>query len=59
MALRFAERMTLDSKNIDDMLWSQLRAHFDEGEIVELTCAIGLFDYFNKFNNALRMESTK
>jgi hypothetical protein len=24
-----------------------------------LLCAIGLFNYFNRFNNALQMESTK
>ena len=58
-ALRFAERMTLDSNNVDGALWSQLRELFDEGEVVELASAIGLFNYFNKFNNALRMEPTK
>jgi hypothetical protein len=26
---------------------------------VELLCAIGLFNYFNRFNNALLMEPTK
>ncbi len=57
--LRFAERMTLDSNNVDEKLWQELRAHFDEGEIVELASAIGLFNYFNLFNNALKMESTK
>ena len=25
----------------------------------ELLCAIGLFNYFNRFNNALNMEPTK
>lgn len=59
VVLRFAERMTLDSNNVDEALWSQLRAHFDEGEVVELAAAIGLFNYFNRFNNALKMESTK
>ncbi|MGH9523423.1 MAG: carboxymuconolactone decarboxylase family protein [Terriglobales bacterium] len=58
-ALRFAERMTLDSNNVDEALWAQLREHFDEGEVVELASAIGLFNYFNKFNNALQMEPTK
>ena len=51
--------MTLDSNNVDEALWSQLRSHFDEGEVVELASAIGLFNYFNLFNNALEMESTK
>lgn len=59
VVLRFAERMTTDSNNIDDALWTQLRAHFDEGEVVELASAIGLFNYFNLFNNALKMESSK
>ncbi|HEU5452461.1 MAG TPA: hypothetical protein VFU76_10770 [Terriglobales bacterium] len=59
VGLRFAERMTLDSNNVDEKLWSQLRQHFDEGQIVELAAAIGLFNYFNRFNNALQMEPTK
>lgn len=58
-ALRFAERMTSDAHNVDERLWSQLRQHFDEGEIVELAAAIGLFNYFNRFNDALKMEPTK
>lgn len=58
-ALAFAERMTVDSHNVDDEMWNQLRQFFDEGEIIELAAAVGLFNYFNRFNNALRMESTK
>lgn len=58
-ALRFAERMTLDSNGVDDALFAALRAHFDEGEIVEIAAVVGLFNYFNRFNNALRMEPTK
>ena len=59
VALRFAERMTTDSNNVDEGMWSELRKHFDEGQIVELAAAIGLFNYFNRFNNALKMEPTK
>ena len=51
--------MTRDGHSVDDALWQQLRQHFDEGEIVELCAAIGLFNYFNRFNDALRMEPTK
>ena len=58
-ALRLAERMTRDAHQVDDAFWKQLRSHFDEGEIVELAAAIGLFNYFNRFNDALRMEPTK
>lgn len=57
--MRLAERVTRDSNNVDEKLWSDVRTHFDEGQIVELTAAIGLFNYFNRFNNALQMEPTK
>lgn len=58
-ALRLAERMTVDSHTVDDQLWNELRRHYDEGEIIELAAAIGLFNYFNRFNDALKMEPTK
>ncbi len=58
-ALRYAERVTLDSNHVDDALWNELRAHYDEGQIVEMTMAIALFNSFNRFNNALNMEPTR
>jgi len=58
-ALRLAERMTIDSHTVNDELWHELRRHYDEGEIIELAAAIGLFNYFNRFNDALKMEPTK
>ena len=58
-ALELAERETLDSNGIDDEFWATLRQHFDEGEIIELAAAIGLFNYFNRFNNSLKMEPTR
>jgi alkylhydroperoxidase family enzyme len=33
--------------------------HWNEGEIVEITMVIGLFAYFNRFNDALRVEVTR
>ena len=57
--MRLAERMTRDAHSVDDQLWAELRQHYDEGQIVELAAAIGLFNYFNRFNDALRMEITK
>lgn len=58
-ALELAERTTLDPNGVDDAFWNELRKHYDEGEIIELLAAIGLFNYFNRFNNALHMEPTK
>ncbi len=58
-ALRLAETVTRDAHALGDEQFAELRAHFSEGEIVELLCSIGLFNYFNRFNDALRMEPTK
>jgi alkylhydroperoxidase family enzyme len=58
-ALELAERVTRDPHEVDDAFWATLREHYDEGEIIELLAAIGLFNYFNRFNDALRMEPTK
>jgi alkylhydroperoxidase family enzyme len=57
--LELAERVTHDPHSVDDEFWTELRRYYDEGEIIELLAAIGLFNYFNRFNDALRMEPTK
>jgi uncharacterized peroxidase-related enzyme len=58
-ALRLAETVTRNANSVNDEQFAELRSFFSEGEIVELLCAIGLFNYFNRFNNALQMQPTK
>jgi alkylhydroperoxidase family enzyme len=58
-ALELSERVTRDPHTVDDAFWAELRKYYDEGEIIELLAAIGLFNYFNRFNDALHMEPTK
>ncbi len=58
-ALHLAEKMTLDANSYSDAEFARLRSFYSEGEIVELMSAIGLFNYFNRFNNLLQMEPTK
>jgi len=58
-ALRLAETVTRDAHAVTDAQFAELRTFYSEGEIVELLCAIGLFNYFNRFNNALQMEPTQ
>lgn len=58
-AISLAEQMTLDSNHIPDEFIERLRGFYDEGEVIELMASIGLFNYFNRFNNALQMEPTK
>lgn len=57
-ALAFAERMTTDAHGVDEEVWATLCAYFDEGQIIELAAVIGLFNYFNRFNDALRVDVT-
>ena len=60
VALRFAEIMTTDARDIDEALWDELQAHFDDGELVELATVIGLFNFFNRFADSLQiLPSTK
>jgi uncharacterized peroxidase-related enzyme len=58
-ALRLAETVTRDAHAVSDEQFAELRSYYSEGEIVELLCAIGLFNYFNRFNDALQMEPTR
>jgi len=58
-AIHLAEKMTLDSNNYTDAEFAELRGFYSEGEVVELLTAIGIFNYFNRFNNVLKMEPTK
>ena len=58
-ALRLAETVTRNANAVTDEQFAELRGFYSEGEIVELLCAIGLFNYFNRFNNALKMEPTQ
>ena len=58
-AIHLAEVMTLDQHNYTDEDYAHLRSFYSEGEVVELMAAIGLFAYFNRFNDVLKMEPTK
>jgi len=58
-ALRLAETVTRDAHALSDEQFAELREYYSEGEIVELLCSIGLFNYFNRFNDALQMQPTK
>jgi alkylhydroperoxidase family enzyme len=58
-ALAYSKQLTLDAHAIDDAMFARLRQHYDEGEIVEISAMAGLFNYFNRVNDALQMEPTR
>ncbi len=59
VAIHLAEVMTLDAHAYTDEDFKRLRLCYSEGEVIELMAAIGLFNYFNRFNDLLQMEPTQ
>ena len=53
VALAYAERMTITGQKVDDALFAQLKQHYSEAQIVELTAAIALENFRSKFNPPL------
>jgi len=56
-ALAFAATMTITGQKVSDDLFTRVRAHFGEAEIVELTAAVALENFRSKFNVALGIEA--
>ena len=54
-ALRYAEIMTTSARDVDEELWDELQSYFDDGELIELSTVIGLFNFFNRFADALHI----
>src|SRR5438552_16230198 len=55
-ALHYAEIVTTSAQDVAENLWDELQACFDDGEIVEITTVIGLFNFFNGFADALQID---
>lgn len=55
-AIRYAELMTRDAHTVTDAFFTELRRHYSETQVLELTCVIGLCNYFNRFTTALRVD---
>lgn len=54
-ALRFAQAVTYTESRVDDALANQLRAHFSDDELIELTALIAFQNLSSKFNAALQV----
>ena len=53
VALEYAERITYTDRQVDDALFAEVKKHFTEAQIVELTAAIALENFRSKFNPTL------
>ena len=56
VALLYAEKMTRDAHTVTDALFDELRRHYTDTQILELTSVIGLTNYWNRFTTALRID---
>ena len=57
VALEYAERITYTDRQVDDTLFAEVKKHFTEAQIVELTAAIALENFRSKFNPPLGVEA--
>ena len=58
-ALRFAESMTREAASIDEPQIERLRAYYEDDQIVEIACVVGLFNYLNRFAEAMGLWPTR
>ena len=58
-ALHFAERMTREAAAMDQDDVDTLREHFSDDQIVEMACVVGMFNYLNRFAEAMGLWPTK
>ena len=54
--LAWSEAMTLNTAKDDDEVWNELRRHFNEAEIVEISLASAMFNMINRLNDSFRTE---
>ena len=52
-AIRYAEAVTKNAVDVPTEIFEELKKYYNEAQIVEITSAVGLFNYVNRFNDAL------
>ncbi len=52
-AVKYAHLTTTEAYKLSDEAFKELSHHYSENEIVEITAVVGLFNYINRFNDAL------
>ena len=57
LVLRYAVRMTETPVEVDDETFDQLRKHFNDRQLVELTSCIAWENYRARFDHAFGIES--
>src|SRR6266446_7939217 len=55
-ALAYAEMVTISPNDVSDELFAELRRHFSERQIVEITAQAAFENYRARLNRSLRIE---
>lgn len=55
-ALTYAEAMTLSPGDMPNETYEELRRHYTESQIVEITAIAALYNMINRFNEALKLD---
>lgn len=58
-AFDVAAEMTTSGGQVDDATYDRLEASWSSEQIVEIVAVVGLFNYFNRFANALDIPITR
>ena len=58
-AIRYAEMITPTGSTVDDVVYEGLARHWAPEQIVEITAVVALFNYFNRFAEALHVPVTR
>jgi alkylhydroperoxidase family enzyme len=58
-AIAFAEQVTPTGSIVSDRVYEELACHWSAPQIVEITSVIALFNYFNRFAEALHVPVTR
>ena len=57
LAVELAERMARDPHSVDDAFFNVLKSEFSEDEIVELVFGASIYNFGNKFNITMRVDT--
>src|SRR4029453_4545756 len=55
-AVRFAEKLAVNPHKVDDARWAELRKHFSEADIIELTMHTTLYIGLGRFNEVVGLD---
>jgi alkylhydroperoxidase family enzyme len=58
-AIAFAEAITPTGSTASDRVYEELACHWNAPQIVEITAVVALFNYFNRFAEALHIPVTR